>query len=737
MGKILLILIFFIISTIISESLAQMSKTIIVGTTYNIFHEEFSNDKDFFKQVDVDIPLIKKININHIMIFPMNQWNQSTKKISWKRTDYIIKKIEDADIKFVPIMLKEEQTSYYFPIWKFREIKGMWNKYNLNNGNENNRDNIDFANPRIFPLVKEYFKKVIGRYGKSPSLSFYNIWNEPHYSSTSPQVIKKFIMWLQKKYGNLEVFSKAWGEAYNNWDDVSPFLIENWHSSMPQIDWIIFRNELNGEILGKLTAMLRKYDPMHPVNANPVGTTWTNFNEFGNYNVDNWVFTDKEDIQGISYYPDSWEREHNLKTCPFWLHNLTFNTIRCASVNKNYILTELYTNAQNGLALNGYLDKNFVKDLAWTALSNDCKGIIYWKWKPFMRGRQSLGRGLTTIDGKLAASGKAVKEFGSVINKYGNILYRAHPIKAQAAILVDIVGLVKTLEQKVEPLTTKFMYESNAGLFKSLFEANIPVDILRMDLNLNLKTLLGYKIIFLPFQIVMRRNVAELLKMYVKHGGCVVADARTATLDELDFAYKKSPGAELDELFGAIRESWVGQKKFYKVKIYLNNAFRPLQFEGKYFLENIKPQDSTEVIGRFIEDDKPAVLKNHYGNGTAILSAVPLGASYYDKPDNQVNKVIQEFALQSGVIQYAKFISNNNNFIDIKIHTLNDTLIVYAINSDDFLKNGKIELYYKNKKIKEVKDILSDKNLKFEQSNETISIQTNFKQYQVMVLLID
>ena len=68
MGKIILILIFFIIFTIISESLAQMSKTIIVGTTYNIFHEEFSNDKDFFKQVDVDIPLIKMFNINHIMI---------------------------------------------------------------------------------------------------------------------------------------------------------------------------------------------------------------------------------------------------------------------------------------------------------------------------------------------------------------------------------------------------------------------------------------------------------------------------------------------------------------------------------------------------------------------------------------------------------------------------------------------------------------------------------------------
>jgi len=35
---------------------------------------------------------------------------------------------------------------------------------------------------------------------------------------------------------------------------------------------------------------------------------------------------------------------------------------------------------------------------------------------------------------------------------------------------MDMVGLLKTLEQTNEPATTKFMYESNAGLFKALSE---------------------------------------------------------------------------------------------------------------------------------------------------------------------------------------------------------------------------------------------------------------------------
>ena len=141
-------LVYFSAATI---SLAQMPPTIFVGAVYNIFHEEFATDEEFFQQVDKDIALMKESNITHVMIFPMNQWDPDTKQLLWTRTDYLVKKIEAEHMKFVPLMLKEEQCSHYFPIWKFREIPGLWEEYNLNNGNKNNRENVDFADPRIYP----------------------------------------------------------------------------------------------------------------------------------------------------------------------------------------------------------------------------------------------------------------------------------------------------------------------------------------------------------------------------------------------------------------------------------------------------------------------------------------------------------------------------------------------------------------------------------------------------------
>ena len=719
-----------------SGLLGQGANKIFLGTVYNIFHEEYATDQQFFEQVDKDIASMKAANIDHVMIFPMSQWDPETKQLLWKRTDYLVKKVETTGMKFIPLMLKEEQCRHYFPIWKFKEIDGMWERYNQRNEKKNNRNDIDFADPDIFPLVEDYFRAVITRYGKSPALSFYNIWNEPHYTSDADHVIERYRKWLQKKYSSLSNLRSAWGDDYTDWSQVSPFLNENWYSSMPQIDWIQFRNELNGLLLGELITTLRKYDTRHAVNANPVSTPFTNFGNFGYYNTDNWVFTPYNDLNGISYYPDGWEREQNGEACPFWMHNYTFNTIRCASGEKNYILTELFTNTQNGLALNGYLTKKDISLLAWTALANDCKGMIYWKWEPFMRGRQTLGRGLCTTDGTLTPRGEAVKEFGKIIQQYGKTLFQAKLKKPQAAILVDIVGLIKTLEQSTEKATSKFMYESIAGTFKALYENNITVDILRMDREINLEILKPYKILFLPFQIVMRQEVADVLKEYVRLGGWIIADARTATLNELDFVYRINPGAGMDTLFGAVRTDWVGQKDYWKVVINENRSDPSYTVNGKYFRESFHRTGKTDVIGTFADDDSPAVIKHQFGKGAAILSAIPLGGSYYGKPDNPVNKLLCTFIKEAGVRTEARFISKDKSLLDLKVHDGEKNKIIYAINTEDHSKSGVIEILTGSSLIKSVKNIITNENMKFTQDTGILSIPVTIDKQSAQVFLI-
>lgn len=605
--------------------------SVFVGVVYNLFHEEFAVDGDFFAQVDKDIPQMAESGFTHVLIFPLGEWDEATRSLKWVRTDYLIRAIEASGLKFVPLMFKEEQCSHYFPIWAFDEVEGLKATHSSNRSGNNNRENVDFADPRVWPYLERYFKAVVERYGSSPALAFYNIWNEPHYSSTAPHVVERFRKWVETKYGTLAAVNRAWGENYDEWQQVTPFLNDDWNSSMPGIDWTLFRNELNGTLLGELAAMLRRYDATRPINANPVGTPFTGGQEFGWYATDNWAFTQHNDFNGLSYYPDGWDRYRWPEPHPLWSHNLTFNLVRSASMEKEYILTELYTNAKNGLTLGGYLDPKTLDTLAWVSFANDCKGIIYWKWRPFMRGRQSLGRGLTRVDGELAERGIGASAMAKTILKEGQLIRAARPTAAKVAQIIDAVGVLKAMQQSVEGRARHFPLESHRGIFKALDDANIPSDTLRADLGLSLEQLRQYKVIALPFQIVMRRELADTLAQWVSEGGTLLADARTATVDELDYGYEQSPGGGLLEVFGARRIDWVATLGWHAVEYDLGHGLGEGRFEGKHFKEELELAAGTQTIGRFSDSGGPALTRNRYGKGVAYLSATPLGLSVVEE----------------------------------------------------------------------------------------------------------
>jgi beta-galactosidase len=635
---------------------------------------------------------MKAANITHVLIFPMGQWNPETRTLVWDRTDYLIEKIAGAGMRFIPLLLKEQQCSHYFPIWLFREIPGLWEEYCREDGGNNTRENVDFADPRIFPFVETYFASVIGRYKDHPALAFYNVWNEPHYRSSAPHVRNRFREWLKNRYGSLAVLRKMWAEEYTGWEQVSPFLGDNWDSSMPQIDWILFQNDFKNELLDRLNAIVRTYDTIHPVTSNPVGTPLSSFMRYGGWACDNWSIAERNDFHGISYYPDSWERHHEHRPFPRWRHALTFTAVRCASAPKNYLLTELYTNVQNGLALDGYLDYSDIHLLAWTALAHGCKGMVYWKWLPFGRGRQSLGRGLCRIDGTLAPRGKAVADFGAVIRRHGGLLYRAKPVQAQTAILVDINGFLKATEQTAEKATAKFVHESVAGTYQALWERNIAVDIIRMDRNLDREMLDRYRILFLPCQLVMRQAVASHLREFVRKGGWLVADARTATLNEFDFAFEKSPGAGLDTLFDAVRIDWRAMAGEYIIKMVNDTDGNDRVMRGKYFRDMLATGKEASIEAVFVDNGEPALVSRRLGKGTAVLSAIPLGGSYYDDPKNPVGDLPRHFCRRAGVRQAARFSGDRGGFVETTVHEFEDGVLVYLINGEKDGIKGTVEI---------------------------------------------
>lgn len=734
-----LVLLCFLLPVFTGKSQIKMPETIIYGTVYNIFHDEYKSDELFESVVNKDIEAIKNANFNLVMPFPFGQWNLGTGKQDWKRTDYLVKKLEENDLKLFPIMLKSTHRAY-LPTWKWLEIEdGIREFPQVSRTNED----VKYMHPEILKSIDSYFGSVAKRYAKSPALVGYNIWNETHYESIDEITIPKFREWLQKKYGTLAELNRVWADDYSSWEQITPLLRRNWESSMPVIDWDLFRFANNGDIADWCYKTMRKYDQEHFMSINTVGTVINNPDK-NQWSVDGRQIAPHTDVFGISFYPDKYYNI-NKKPMPYWLYNCIYDVTRCDAGDKPFFLVEAQTNQQNGMGLFQFLDYNDIHLMSWLAFADDCKGIIFWKWKPFYRGQQAFGRGLTMGNGELAPRGQAAKDVGAVLKDYGKLLHDAKMNPAEAAILYDIVALHKSLEAAERPAgghesvqaTGYFMNESFEGTYKALWNENISVDVIRTDMPVSLEMLKKYKILYLPYQLVIRQNIADILKQFVADGGTVVADARTAIMDEFDFGYELNPAAGLDELFGARRLDLFAADKTFGLKLTSENEFNSLKpgfdYQGVYYREKLELYKNSKVVAEFSDTHEAALVANRWGKGMALLSAVPLGGSNYSGFSSS-GKILSDLAMKAGVKPTA-ILENENLDIAVKVHTTNDgEILVYVINTSDLAYDGEICVPDVQPRFKSAKNILSEQTIEFEYKERNLSISLKLGAKKTAVL---
>lgn len=510
--------------------------------------------------------------------------------------------------------------------------------------------------PGVRAEVQKFLTAVAERANKYNALYGWDVWSEPHVINWAefpylpaaefcycPNSQRRFRAWLQAKYGTLDALNKAWYRNFTAWDEVTPPRSSTILSYTDYLDWRAFiTDKISGDLKTRVDAV-RAADTQHFITSHAAVPALFTSPTNGYGEPDDFQMSAIADFFGTSIYP-----KHAASTRPWpWQQisaALDFSRSAGLSNNKAFWIGELQAGqGVTGMRLQVPVTAQDEERWLWTMIAHGAKQVAIYAWYPMSSGYESGGYGLINLDGTLTDRARAAGKVAQLIAANACELMAAQPPKAEVAVLYNRLGYMVGGAQPSLSRLGNATRDSLMGLHRIFTEAQIPLDFVSSQDAVRGR-LSDYKIVFVPFPVMMSRDVAAAIKSYVQNGGTVVAEARPAWNDERGYASDTIPGMGLDEVFG-VHEAEMRPVETAEV---FSSDGKTLSF-GDGYEETLVPSSHAQLIAKY-RDGSGAAANNPYGQGHAILIGTFAAMHYQRHPEkSETAQWILKIANDSGV----------------------------------------------------------------------------------------
>ena len=461
-------------------------------------------------------------------------------------------------------------------------------------------------NPEIREAAGKFLTTLVEHYGNHPALLAYDLWNENTYNGGSANRMycycnaskRKLREWLRARYQRVEEVGRMWNRySYTSWDDVEP--PHNFGGYPESLDWLQFRIDDAFELFHWRTEMFRRLDPKHLVVAHGVAGTLESLpssahNEWrSSAEVDTWGFTFVASRKG----DEPWKQFQAVDLVrggsrgkPFWHAE--------AEAGPLWMQPQVTGRPREAGRIP---DENDVRLWNLVSCAAGATGILYPRWRPLLDGPLFGAFGAFGMDGSVTPRA----EMTGKIARWAN----AHPEVWAARPVPGDIGLVFVPESEmfnyVQQGSTDFYAQSIRGAYQAFFDSNIQADFVSLDY------MSKYKIVYLPYPVMLRNGTVERLRKYVEDGGTLVSEGLPAYFGDHGRVGPTQPNYSLDHLFG-VRERYV---EF--TPDLLDNLTLEVQGKtvyGRYFLQEYEPAGGS-AAGHY-QNGHVAAVENRARQGT-------------------------------------------------------------------------------------------------------------------------
>jgi hypothetical protein len=256
------------------------------------------------------------------------------------------------------------------------------------------------------------------------------------------------------------------------------------------------------------------------------------------------------------------------------------------------------------------------------ALGHGAKAILYqgyreWNCIPIHWGA------LVDLHGEPTARYHEAHRMNDLVRGAETVLASAQPVRADVGVLVGHDNVIATAAMGADDVNRRAL----AGLYEAIWAAHHPVEMLGVD-DLDA---IPYRVLFLPFAMMVSAATADRLRRYVEEGGTLVAFAKAAMLDERGWYWNARPGGGLDAVFGVREREIAHRAEPFALTAVL--AGRRLRVAGFHHQQHLDIAPGAHVLGRF-DDGTPAVTTHRFGAGRGVYVATHLDAAAFASADH-------------------------------------------------------------------------------------------------------
>ena len=526
-----------------------------------------------------------------------------------------------------------------------------------------------FDNVAVRESAAEFIRALVARFDDHTALQVWDVWNEPHLEPASyfpdrifcycEASVSRFLDWLRTKYASIDDLNEAWSRRYSDWSQVQPPRV--FEAVPDMLDWREFwfhnlRSWLDWRVDTIRTAGATRTVMTHVALSGFTG-------QLATHTLDEFTLTNAIDIFGTSSFPTWLMADDHVE------HLFNLDTARDAAAGKPFWQAELQggRGRRDGLASTGQPSPDTVALWMWNSIAAGATGVMFWQWRPELRGPESPGYGLCAPDGSPTERVRAVSRFAEV----ASLLELEDRVPERPAVGL-LVSRKTALHAYATDRTMDLYRNSVMGAYRLLTDRDVAVSILHEDVIERDGVPEGIAAIYWPMPSVAASRLSAELAAFVAGGGTLVSEAGPGEYDEHGWRRTAVPFPELAEVFGRSQIETTTPAPGEFIAVGGGRVAVAWQVESSRL-------EGATVLGTFL-DGSAAITTHRFGQGSGVLISTYPSLAYEQSADAATAASVVELLGNRAGPVVAEWVRVVPGLVTRRARTKDGGQLVFAIN---------------------------------------------------------